>query len=143
MNCCQRLWNLILRSNGGISMSVACRWLTFTNNTPFSVETPKSLTCSSQTPDSILLHWMYPYANLSAYHIWYQHSAEDQEPTELMTSLPMGSHSVDVTIDGLESNSKYNVTVRAVVGTTESLDVKIQCTTLNSMSSALLLQLIN
>ncbi|XP_078621269.1 uncharacterized protein LOC144887744 [Branchiostoma floridae x Branchiostoma japonicum] len=97
------------------------------------VETPKSLTCSSQTPDSILLHWMYPYANLSAYHIWYQHSAEDQEPTELMTSLPMGSHSVDVTIDGLESNSKYNVTVRAVVGTTESLDVKIQCTTLNSI----------
>ncbi|CAH1233479.1 PKD1L3 [Branchiostoma lanceolatum] len=65
------------------------------------------------------------------YSFWFGLKREDQEPTELMTSLPMGSRSVDVTINGLKSDSRYNVKVRAVVGTTESHDVTIQCITIS------------
>ncbi|KAI8494522.1 hypothetical protein Bbelb_277480, partial [Branchiostoma belcheri] len=91
---------------------------------------PQNLTCSSKRSDAISLHWTYPSAHLSGCHIWYQDVLDDDaEPTELMTSLPSGNRSVDVIIDGLKSGTVYNVTVRAVVGTTESLDVTVQCMT--------------
>ncbi|KAI8506533.1 hypothetical protein Bbelb_159600 [Branchiostoma belcheri] len=61
---------------------------------------------------------------------WDQHPlCENVEPTELLTSLEEGIRSVDVTIDGLKSGSKYNVTVRNVVPTAESVDATVQCIT--------------
>ncbi|XP_035663399.1 fibronectin-like [Branchiostoma floridae] len=62
------------------------------------------------------------------YRIWYQCVSYDVVPTNV-TSLEEKSGSVNVTIDGLKSGCRYNVTVRNVVSIYESADVFIECIT--------------
>ncbi|KAI8519560.1 hypothetical protein Bbelb_028170, partial [Branchiostoma belcheri] len=104
-------------------------WLREINFYGILVLPPEDLKCRSETTNSFSLHWEYPNAYLSGYHIWYLHESNDVEATELLTSLEEDSRSVNVTISSLKSGSKYNVTVRNVVSTSESGEVTIQCIT--------------
>ncbi|XP_035685610.1 uncharacterized protein LOC118422202 [Branchiostoma floridae] len=92
---------------------------------------PKYLTCSSERTDGFSLRWKYPSAHLSGCHIWYQDVLDGVEPMDFVTSRKSGNEYANVTINGLKSGTKYNVTVRAIVGTTESLDdvINVLCIT--------------
>ncbi|XP_019619881.1 PREDICTED: uncharacterized protein LOC109466591 [Branchiostoma belcheri] len=96
------------------------------------VNPPENLTCSSTTTNSIEVDWLYtelyPYTPLSGYRVWYRHVLDDiyREPTEVTNPPP---EATSVVISGLKSGSMYSVSIRALVGTTQSLDVMVQCIT--------------
>ncbi|XP_078659276.1 uncharacterized protein LOC144904302 isoform X2 [Branchiostoma floridae x Branchiostoma belcheri] len=98
------------------------------------VNPPENLTCSSTTTNSFEVHWLYtelyPDTPLSGYRVWYRHVLDDiyTEPTEV-TNPPPVAEATSVAFSGLKSGSMYSVSIHALVGTAQSLDVMVQCIT--------------